>query len=426
VRATFPGTAVRVDGEWYEVMRAEPLAGRIAYYLAPWDESFPLRDPRELSAEACRREHARVREEARREQATSLAVLATPLVGLLPAAEQERLERELGVPAVRATLASALAFGVPAFLLTITGLLWALQPSFAALHPGLGWTRTLLPLSLLVLVDSLARVVMAVGGQPAGSAPFVFGWGVWRDMRLRRGPRRPPPGAFAGVRDDVRPVPAKGDEEAGFEVVSRLPKPHWTLHATPIHYAGKLWAAVERTETGTGAEKRHRFVLRPYDRDTLRSPPVDYDPAEVEQLHRREVIAVRQVWVALGAALWGLLDARRQEMLAAVFDFDPERQTRNSTTLGLGFGVLGAVIALVYLVSGGGRGIDWAMLCGGAAVAAESFARRRRLDERGVIPGSVLGVPLRPFAALLLRGLEPSHAPAETVLATGASKGGAG
>ena len=405
VRATFPGTAVRVEDVWYEVRRAETVAGRFVYFLAPWDDSFPLREPRELSAEACRREHARQREKVQRQQASTLLTLATPFVGLLPAADQERLERELGLPAVRTTLVSAAVFGFVALLLAGPGLAVAFVPRFATANPGLAWMGTVLPLSLLTLVDSLVRVMHAVAGSAAGSAPVVFALAIWRQLRTT-GPlrRKLPPGALAGVRDEVRGLPATRAEGPGFEVVSRLPKPHWTLNVTPIRYGGAMWAAVERDEREVGGETRHRFVLRPYDAETLRAQPVDYAPEEVEELHRREVLADRQMWVGLGGALWGLLDGGRQQALAALFDFDPTAQTRHSTTLGLVFGTIGATLALLYLVSGGGKTMDWVMLLACGAVIGESLARRRRLD-RGVVSGSVLGVPLRPFAWLLRRGL---------------------
>jgi hypothetical protein len=406
VRATFPGTPVQVEGEWYEVMRAEVVAGRFVYFLAPWDDSFPLREPRELSPEACRQEHARQREKVQRQHASTLLTLASPFVGLLPAADQERLERELGLPAVRTTLVSALVFGFVALLLAGPGLAVTFVSRFAAANPGLAWMGTVLPLSLVVLVDSLVRVMHAVGGSAAGSVPVVFALAFWRQLRatgpLKR--RRLPAGALAGVRDEVRRLPGTRTEGAGFEVVSRLGKPHWTLNVTPIRYAGAFWAAVERDEREVGGEMRHRFVLRPYDAETLRAAPVDYAPEEVEELHRREVVADRQMWVGIGGALWGLLDGGRQQALAALFDFEPAAQTRHSTTLGLVFGGIGATLALAYLVSGGGRAMDWMMLLACGAVIAESLARRRRLD-RGVVSGSVLGVPLRPFAWLLRRGL---------------------
>ena len=152
---------MQVDGGWFEVRRIESVAGRFVYYLGPWDESFPLREPRELSAEACRREHARQREHQQREKASTLLTLASPFVGLLPAADQERLERELGLPAVRTTLVSALAFGIVAMLLAGPGLAVAFIPRFASANPGLAWTGRVLPLSLIVLVDSLLRVMHA-------------------------------------------------------------------------------------------------------------------------------------------------------------------------------------------------------------------------------------------------------------------------
>jgi hypothetical protein len=263
------------------------------------------------------------------------------------------------------------------------------------------------PLAFLALAESALRILQALTGQAAGSAPVVALLGAWRELRARRpsGPPRLPLGTFDGVRDAVRPLPPTREEGAGHEVVSRLPKPHWTLNVTPIRYGGELWAAVERDERPVEGETRHRFVLRPYTEDTLRAAPVDYSTDEVERLHRESVRADRQMWVGLGGSLWGLLDAGRQERLAAAFDFDPQRQTRLSTTLGLAFGALAAVMALAYLVTGTSKAVDWLMLLGGIGLAAESLVRRRRLDREGRIQGSVLGVALRPFAARLARGL---------------------
>lgn len=409
VRATFPGTPVRVEGEWYEVVRAEPVGARFVYYLAPWDERFPLREPQELSPEACRREHARQQERERRRQAATVLSMIAPLVGLLPAEEQERIERELGLPAVRATLLSALTFGLPAMCLVSAGLAVATQPRLALQYPALAWTAGILWLSLFVFADSVVRLVHAVAGEAAGSLPVVALMTAWRQLLVatagwRGRPRRPPPGALVGVRDEVRPVPPARGEPAGFEVVSRLPKPHWTLNVTPILYMGSHWAAVEREEVAGEGEVRHRFVLRPYEAEVLRAPPVAYAPDEVERLHREQVLADRQMWIGIGGALWGMLDEPRQAALAKLFDYDPVQQTRRSTTLGIVFGSLIAVLAVVYIAGGKAQCADAVMLLGGIAVVGESVMRRRRLDG-GVISGSFLGVPLRPFAWLLRRGL---------------------
>ncbi len=410
MRATFPGTPVRVEGEWYEVRRAERVGPRFVYYLAPWDESFPLRAPRELSAEACRREQARHQEREQRRQASTALTLLTPFVGLLPAERQQRLERELGLPAVRTTLISALVFLMPAMVLSALGLAAEMLPMFATRFPGLAWTGRVLPLSLVMLADSLVRVLHAVAGEPAGSLPVVLAISAWHQARIAvsggaGAVKLPPAGALVGTRDEVRPLPASAGELAGLEVVSRLPKPHWTLHATPIRHAGRHWAAVTRDQVEVAGERRHRFVLRPYPQETMRAAPVDYAPEEVETLHRQLVIADRQMWVGIGSSLFGFLDAPRQAALARLFTYDPPLETRRSTTLGLALGGLATALALVYVARGAPQLVDFGMLFGGGGVAAESWVRRRRLD-RGVISGSVLGVVLRPVVRRLRRGLE--------------------
>ncbi|HEV8628813.1 MAG TPA: hypothetical protein VGV61_00750 [Thermoanaerobaculia bacterium] len=409
IRATFAGTPVRVEDTWYEVVRAEQVAGRFVYYLAPWDERQPLRAPQELSAEACRREHERQRQRARRQETATLLLLLTPFVGLLPAEDQERIERQLGLPAVRTTLLSGLTFFVPALVLSALGIAVVRLPLFAAQNPGLLWIGRILPLSVFVFVDAAVRLVRAVTGEPAGSLPVVLVVSGWRQLlaataRRSGRARRASAGAFAGVRDELRELPARGGEPAGLEIVSRLPKPHWTLHSTPIRWAGAYWAAVERQEIGVGAATRHRFVLRPYPDEVLRAPPVDYAPDEVERLHRRQVLADRQMWIALGGSLWGMLDARRQAALARLYDYDPALQTRRSTVVGVIFGTIAAALALYYVAGGSGKVVDLVMLLGGGAAAVESLVRRRRL-ARGVVSGSFLGLPLRPFAWLLRRGL---------------------
>jgi len=104
--AEFPGTAVLWEERYFEVVRAEPVAGGVRYILEPWHDQHAMRltDRYDEVSEARRIEEQRKahERERHRKSANALALLA----GHLPAVAQEELGRELGVLPSRITLIS--------------------------------------------------------------------------------------------------------------------------------------------------------------------------------------------------------------------------------------------------------------------------------------------------------------------------------
>ncbi|MEP6769235.1 MAG: hypothetical protein ABJC61_11235 [Acidobacteriota bacterium] len=169
-RAEHPGTAVRWHEAIYEVIDASPLAtGGVRYRLGPWEERHAIRV---LEAYDPPAEEARFSERARRVGSVRerrLAILFSPLIGHLPGDVQERLESEIGAPAVAMTVVSSL----PLFALGSLGLLSHLLGVFGG-PPLFSWVPPV-PLAVFLAAESAVRIGSAwIAGRPMGSLAGVL------------------------------------------------------------------------------------------------------------------------------------------------------------------------------------------------------------------------------------------------------------
>jgi hypothetical protein len=188
-----PGTAVRWDEDFWEVLVVERSDDVVRYTLAPWDERHVFRVVSEYS-EAAEEERRRVRGELqtmRRKRRLSLGLAL--LAGHLPGPVQLRMEREFGAPAARLTILSAL----PLFFLGAFCAVWLVISTFVGGFGVATGDKNLLralPDSFGFLIagavigaESAIRIVVAsLQGRPAGSAIGTVVYEVWR--RLRRAP----------------------------------------------------------------------------------------------------------------------------------------------------------------------------------------------------------------------------------------------
>lgn len=404
--AEHPGTAVDVEGAWYEIVRASEVAGRVVYELAPWEDRFPIRGGFRYTAEEVERlERERRAREARAARALP-TMLASPVLGLLPAVAQLEIEERSGVSAIHLTTVSAafeLLFGVLAMLVGTSA---NLAGAFGA---GAGPAAVFGRLQLLwvaIVVDAAIRGASAVhANEPMGSflaAPVRWFVPRWRGAPLasslpatrRRGRREPAP-------DVVTALP-----DGSLEIVSELPKPHWGPRLS-IGF-GERWYRLESTAVeGEGDAERHRFVLRPLDDDELFGGAVRYEPGEVAALARELRRRETDTWVVTFAPLLGLTDAATQERLAAAFTYDAPRATLHGIAGAAVLG-LGAAAVAFYNLAGGvpGAGVpDALVLAAGLALAAESALRLAAWREDRIL-GSVVGKVVRPFAVRWLREVE--------------------
>jgi hypothetical protein len=184
-QAEHPGTAVSWDGVLFEVRAAEPAAeGAVRYRLAPWPDAHAIRrmehyDEASEAARGASRSDLRRRVAARR-----LSIALAPLGGLLPGRVQERMESELGAPALAMTISSA----APLF---VVGLLGVLERFVGGLGGGFGFPRWLAPpapVAVYLFVESALRLASAAAAlQPMGSLPVVVAWEAVAAMRRGSG-----------------------------------------------------------------------------------------------------------------------------------------------------------------------------------------------------------------------------------------------
>jgi hypothetical protein len=411
----FPGTAVEVDGRLYEIARAESLAGRHTYDLIDWADDLPIRQALRYDQASAEAELAAHDAAQRTTAARGTLALLAPLAGLLPAEQQLRLESAYGVAATSLTARSALPLLVVAVPLEILGIAAQMAGGFGASSASIAFAARFLPLSTYVVLESSLRLASAkIAGEPLGSLAVTLPLAIVRMLRARwRGepltaasattshggsPALRMPRPRSVELDRVRPL--SGGDEGDLEVVSVLPKDHWTLRT--LIWVGDASYVLDRREaavTEAGAP-RHRFVLRRAEPEQVFNSVAHYRPDEVLGLAREARRRERQTWVETFAQLWGLLDAELQAELAAVYGYDAERNTVWSIG-GVGaLAVAATALALGYLARGGGPA-DAAMLLAGVYFGWET-AERARAWRRGRIVGSKLGRLVRPFARRLL------------------------
>jgi hypothetical protein len=186
IRSAHPGTALLFQDRYYEVMLCEPGEdGLIHYHLSPWRDDSLIRQAAELSAATSEQAAIDHREERQRHKRSTLLLVATPLLGLLPSRDQIRLEKEYGADPIFNTTISAILIGLPASVITWLGIAASIGSSFGS--PAAG-ARQYTGLALYFLAESLIRGSSALtAGQPVGSVPVVIVAELVRAIRGSRG-----------------------------------------------------------------------------------------------------------------------------------------------------------------------------------------------------------------------------------------------
>ncbi len=168
IRPVFPGTAVVIEGDLFEVREHRPpgspghqVEAFHAYLLAPWENGFPVRPPTfSYSREALRAERAQNRiAEAHQRRCRRLDRWGL-IVSLLPGPEQIELRRLYGFDGVAWTRRSAVVITFLIFAIAVTQLdFW---------FSGAVGILCLLALAAL-FVEQYMRRARAVVGEPSGS-----------------------------------------------------------------------------------------------------------------------------------------------------------------------------------------------------------------------------------------------------------------
>ena len=156
-------------------MRSAPGAA-VQYVLSLWDDRHAMRIVEAYSVEAEAEREAGRADAARRSDRHVYAHLAAPLLGCLPGHVQERLEREVNVPAARLSLASALPLWVLGWVAFIFLMVSALVGGSTVPTP-------LLVFGVYLLAESTARLaVCVVQGRAIGTLVGTLLYEVWRSL----------------------------------------------------------------------------------------------------------------------------------------------------------------------------------------------------------------------------------------------------
>jgi hypothetical protein len=193
--AEYPGTAVEWEGRLFEVLGADRTPeGGMLYRLAPWPEHHAIRRLEHYDEVSEELRAADRRDRSRDDGRRRLAVLLSPLAGLLPADIQKKMERDFGAPALLLTIASA----VPLFLVGFLGLVAFLIGNAGGTLDTPGWITPSLPIALYLFGESALRLASAIAGQePMGSLPVVLAVTVWRSVSRPKEPAPAPADATA-------------------------------------------------------------------------------------------------------------------------------------------------------------------------------------------------------------------------------------
>ena len=162
--AEHPGTAVRWEGELWEVTSAVELpGGGVRYELQRWDERHTARHVETYDEESEER-LARARlVDSKRGAGWLLALLFSPLLGHLPSARQQWIENETAFPAPAMTIVSA----VPLFVFGVVSLISLLAGGIGGADFFPTWVAVA---GVYFLVESSARLSTALAqGRPIGS-----------------------------------------------------------------------------------------------------------------------------------------------------------------------------------------------------------------------------------------------------------------
>lgn len=410
-RPTFPGSAVLSGERWYEVVRvgfSPDSPPRHLYVLEPWDDSFPIRKAYELTADACAKVSREHWQKKRREATGEILGYFPFVLGMLPADVQHDIERHYGLPAGRNTVISAVLLLMISVFVGVLTLAKVAGHDLGAFRGFMNFVAPFKAIFVYLAVESFFRLPTGMRGEGAGSLPVAgpvvairtLARSLTREERQRATTRRrAKAGAYfmANARDEVRRL-----ADGGLEVLSRLPKKHWTAHATGIYYRGEAYVLTEREIVGTGDDLRHRFLLQKPEGEVLFKSVAEYRPEEVRDVWRAGRRLEAAMWVETMRPLWGLLDQETQLRLGRTYRYDPWKYTRWSIQ-GAGFvGVLGFAGAILSMAIGSATGADAFWLFAGIVLVWEALLRWRSYQQ-GEIRGSLLGLALKPLARKALQ-----------------------
>lgn len=406
LRPPFPGTAVRLGEEHYEVVAEEEARDTVTYRLRPWPPDHIARDVIAYDRRLILAVQRERREAEQRERARIYSWLLYPVVGLLPEARQLQACDRYGLHPAMATLAS----GAVELLAAI------------ALGRAVGPKVLALPVLLGLVLPGSGRILFALVFRE------VSGWWVlvaaerWAGGLMKR-PRRLDASVLPITRDAFWARLAQADrhetEEGGMVLVtSTLAHLTWRGGRRLQTTSGDWWMAAVLPPTAERGRLFYRYRLTPLldpDARDARTPEPPSPRAYQDEVAER----IAREWddfLFAGAWLASLLPAAVQQRA-----FGP----RGGPALIAAKAKLTAALEIaagLYLI---GSGLLWTGLTPMDAVSAgfvvEGGMRFAQASRREYAP-SVLGLA---FADLLRPERVAYHVHRDTERETLASLGAA-
>jgi len=379
LRPAFPGTAVALGEDLYEVMSETELPedGLVVYRLRAWPEGEVVRDrvvygPAFVRAAEAERERARVRARAR-----PWRFLLYPLVGLLPEEAQEQLCDRLGLYAVTATFVSGLAES--------SGMLLVLLLFARASEEGRAIMLLVsLPGLVLLVLPGLGRAFGAAFlRETGGSAPVLLAFETLRStgaLRERRNRSFVPITRSAFWERLGRPDAVEAAPDG--TLVFRGLLPHLTWNGSRRLSVGRdFWSVVPEPPVLDRGRLVYSYRLVPLADTPVGEPQPAAPPATA---YAEEVLGqVRREWDSLNEGFAWLTCLLSSEVQARAFDHrgGPPAARRPTMVTAAGGGLLG-----LYLASflPGPAADPLAPMVAGLSVALLADAvRRARAARRG-------------------------------------------
>lgn len=386
-RSDHPGTAVRLEGELFEVVRVEQVGTEWVYLLAPWEESQTIRSIVEWGPEAEQKFLEWARRERSRERRRVVAWGLQALLGFLPVKHQERLGSSIGLDPEKATFWSAAlecAVCVPLAVLYIIG----------TMAGGMGggveagrWNFLLrLPpwvgvLAVAGTVEGFMRLMYNIGTHdPLGSIPFNL-----LDLRFKD------PADDDLMADDYT---AAGEF---FIVRTPVPKPWWEGPGGVL-WQGEPYRLLE-------CKRIHMSYLYRFGRVHLdRSDAAGFPAVDPTGERVRNVASDRSFVLA---PLWGFLPPGLQGRLEAMGRYRPLPFVRLSIGLNL-LMAIPIVVADLWAFASGTAGVwNGLRFLFGLVLLHESLLRVYHYLRSRAVTGSFLSVFVKPIYYMAFReGLE--------------------
>jgi hypothetical protein len=366
-RVDHPGTAIRIEGELFEIVHAKQSSGQWAYSLEPWDEQLTPRVCVEWGPQAEKEFLDASRRERIREKKSALAWTFQVLLGFLPEKHQRRLETTLGLDAGRATYLSAWAEFLVSLAFPVMALLGRLGGEQGA--PWLFRMVIKLPLWLVVLsgvtlLEGLFRLVWNIAsGDPVGSFLLAI-----VDLKFSR-----------TEREDLN---ADDYSRPGSFFIARtpVPKKHWERWKG-VNFEDKDFALKD-------VQRIHMSWLYRFEESRAVFPVI------TPESERSYNVASDRSFVL--APLWGFLPPDLQGKLSSYGRYAPPAFVKLSISINLAISLPALVVDVFAFASG--HAALWNLLRGIFAVCLlhETLLRLAKYSRDREVTGSFLAFLVKP------------------------------